>query len=195
METGDGQAADQGVQPRDLHRLVWESEQRRLITETLLDYCELVDRNDPAGLVDRVFAPGGAFELGSSRAVVGRENLAKMFARTLAAFSATSHHLSNVRISFTTEGDQTAPTIQTDPAPTRAHATAFIYAWHRTVGGEQVEVWGRYADTLVRTGTGWRIESRRATTAGAEGWANAPFEFIDRLPNPTETPSPEVQRR
>ncbi|MFN0028201.1 MAG: nuclear transport factor 2 family protein [Acidimicrobiales bacterium] len=172
--------------PESIGRLVWEHEQRREITETLLDYCELVDRNDPAGLVERVFAPDGAFELGSNRAVVGRDNLAKMFAKTLAAFSATSHHLSNVRVTFSGTAGQNAD---------RAHATAFVYAWHRTVGGERVEVWGRYADTLVRTEAGWRIESRRATTAGADGWANAPFEFIDRLPNPTDTPSPEVQRR
>ncbi len=178
MSSGNGSGAD-------LQRMVWEQEQRRLITETLLDYCELVDRNDPA-VVERVFAADGAFELGSSRAVVGRDNLAKMFAKTLAAFSATSHHLSNVRIGFPEPTEQPATT---------AHATAFVYAWHRTVGGERIEVWGRYADTLVRTEAGWRIQSRRATTAGAEGWANAPFEYIDRLPNPTDTPSPEVQRR
>lgn len=186
MSTGNGFAADGDVGDADLRRMVWEQEQRRLITETLLDYCELVDRNDPEALVERVFAPDGAFELGSSRAVVGRENLAKMFSKTLAAFTATSHHLSNLRISFAES---------VSGAPGRAHATAFVYAWHRTVGGDRVEVWGRYADTLVRTEAGWRIQSRRATTAGADGWANAPFEYIDRLPNPTDTPSPEVQRR
>ena len=70
-------------------RTVWELEQRRLVTETLLDYCTYVDRNDPATLVAEVFAPDGRFELGSRHAVVGRENLARMFAKTLAAFRRT----------------------------------------------------------------------------------------------------------
>jgi ketosteroid isomerase-like protein len=165
----------------DDRRILWELEQRRLITETLLDYCEYVDRNDPAALVRRVFTDDAAFELGSSREVIGRDELAKMFAKTLAAFTATSHHLSNVRISL--EGDEWAA------------SSAYVYAWHRTAAGRRVEVWGRYHDRLRHTSEGWRIQRRRISTAGHDGWDAAPFEPPARLPNPPDTPSPVIQRR
>jgi uncharacterized protein (TIGR02246 family) len=165
----------------DVSRVVWELEQRRRVTDVLHDYCTFVDRNDPANLVEKVFAPDGVFELGSSRAVVGREQLARMFAKTLAGFCATSHHLSNVRVTF--DGDD------------HAHATASVYAWHRTVAGERVEAWGRYNDRLVLLAEGWRIASRHIAMAGADGWKDAPFEFIERLPNPTDLPSPVIERR
>jgi ketosteroid isomerase-like protein len=165
----------------DEHRVVWELEQRRLITETLLDYCEYVDRNDPATLVRKVFAPDGCFELGSRHAVVGREELAKMFAKTLAAFTHTSHHLSNVRITF--DGDDAAD------------STSYVYAWHQTLEGRRVEVWGRYHDKLRLGSEGWRITSRHLSMAGFDGWESAPFELIARHANPSDAPSPVVQRR
>jgi ketosteroid isomerase-like protein len=165
----------------DEARLTWELEQRRLITETLLDYCEHVDRNDPATLVAKVFAEDGAFELGSGRAVVGREQLAAMFAKTLCAFTATSHHLSNVRIEL--EGDD------------RARSTAYVYAWHRALDGRRIDAWGRYRDQLRRTGEGWRITVRHLSMAGTDGWPDPPFEQVARLPNPVAPPSPVIERR
>lgn len=162
-------------------RTLWELEQRRLITETLLDYCEYVDRNDPPTLVRKVFAADGAFELGANRAVVGREQLARLFAKTLCAFTATSHHLSNVRITF--EGDA------------EARATAYVYAWHRTLDDRRVDIWGRYHDQLRLTEEGWRIAVRRLSMAGSDGWLAAPFEQVERLGNPTDPPSPTIERR
>ena len=171
--------------PVDDHRILWELEQRRLVTETLLDYCEYVDSNDVATLVSQVFTEDASFELGSRHAVVGRADLQRMFAKTLAGFSATSHHLSNVRIGF----------LSTGPGDERAEATAYVYAWHQTEAGRRVEVWGRYRDRLRLTGEGWRIEARRIAIAGFDGWEAAPFEVIERLPNPTDLPAPTVQRR
>lgn len=164
----------------DVTRVVWELEQRRLITETLQDYCELVDRNDPATLVQRVFAPDGRFQLGSRHAVVGHDNLAKMFAKTLCAFVATSHHLSNVRIEFDGEG--------------AARSSAYVYAWHETLDGRRVEAWGRYHDELVRLDAGWRIGTRHLSMVGSDGWQDAPFERAERLPNPVDPPSPAIER-
>ena len=160
---------------------VWELEQRRLITETLQDYCEHVDRNDPASLVSEVFTDDAVFELGSSRAVVGSDNLARMFAKTLAPFTRTSHHLTNVKVRF--EGD------------TEATSSAYIYAWHQLADGRQVEVWGRYNDRLRLTPQGWRIASRRLSAVGQSGWDEVPFELAERLPSPAELPSPQVTRR
>ena len=163
-------------------RTVWELVQRQLIEETLFNYSYYVDRNDPLGLVDQVFCADGCFELGSRHAVVGRANLARMFAKTLAPFTATSHHVSNVFVKFT--GDDSAET------------TAYVYAWHITVeDGRRIDLWGRYFDRLRLTADGWRIANRRLAVAGSDGWTNPPFEMIERLPNPVDPPSPEITRR
>jgi hypothetical protein len=104
-----------------------------------------------------------------------------MFARTLAPFSRTSHHLSNVQVRFLSE--------------TEAESTAYVYAWHLAVDdGRRIEVWGRYADRLRLTARGWRIASRRLTVAGSDAWIDPPFELADRLPSPSQTPSPHVTR-
>lgn len=165
-----------------LERAVWELQQREAITETLINYCVGVDRNDPQALTDLVFAEDGAFELGARYAVVGAVELRKMFARTLAAFSATSHHLSNVRITLTSD--------------TTAETTAYVYAWHVAVqDGRRIDLWGRYEDRLVLTPRGWRIASRRLSAAGSDGWEKPPFDISERLPNPANPPSPVITKR
>jgi len=169
------------MEPSDTVRLLWELEQRRLIEETLLEYALLVDRNDPQALSRRVFCEDGRFELGSEHAVVGRENLERMFAKTLAAFSRTSHHVSNVRIRF--EGADTA------------ESSAYVYAWHIDArDGHRIDLWGRYHDTLRLTGEGWRIARRHLSVAGTDGWQDPPFELAERLPSAEVLPSPEVTR-
>jgi hypothetical protein len=168
--------------PLSPERQLWALVQRQQITETLLDYSYFVDRNDPVSLVEKVFCEDGCFELGARHAVIGRANLARMFAKTLAVFTATSHHLSNVRIRFT--GDDSA------------ESTAYVYAWHLTVdGGRRIDLWGRYHDRLQLTAQGWRIANRRLSAAGSDGWHNPPFDPVERLPNPTHTPPPEITRR
>lgn len=162
-------------------RLLWETVQRQLITETLQDYSYYVDRNDPANLVEKVFCADGAFELGARHAVVGREELAKMFAKTLAVFTATSHHVSNIRIRF--QGDE------------RAESTAYVYAWHRSVDDRhRIDLWGRYQDSLRLTPEGWRIAVRRLVAAETDGWHNPPFAGLERLANPVDPPSPKITR-
>lgn len=165
----------------DATRVLWELEQRRLITETLQDYCTFVDQNDPEMIAMRVFAPGGEFELAANQAVSGREKLTRMFTKILGGFAATSHHLSNVRI--TLEGQD------------RAHATAYVYAWHRMTNGDRVEAWGRYSDDWVLLEEGWRIQRRVITMAGTDGLEGTPFQPMPRLASPTDLPSPTVTRR
>lgn len=162
-------------------RALWELVQRQHIAETLHAYSHYVDRNDPAGLVTRVFCADGCFQLGARHAVVGREELARMFAKTLAVFTATSHHVSNIDVRF--DGDALA------------HSTAYVYAWHvHADDGRRIDLWGRYADRLRLTADGWRIASRRLTVAGSDGWHDAPFELVERLPNPVNPPSPRVEK-
>ncbi len=165
----------------ETERLLWELEQRRLIAEMLTDYSHFVDCNDPTTLVARVFCADGCFELGSRHAVIGRADLALMFARTLAPFSRTSHHVTNIRVTFT--GADTA------------ESTAYVYAWHLTLDGRRIDLWGRYHDRHRLTTEGWRIANRRLTVAGSDGWVDPPFELAERLPSPAETPSPRITRR
>jgi hypothetical protein len=162
--------------------LVWELEQRRLIADLLVDYSYFVDRNDPDGLVASVFCEDGCFELGSRHAVIGRMDLARMFAKTLAPFSRTSHHVSNIQVTFT--GKDTAK------------STAYVYAWHIAMAdGRRIDLWGRYHDQHKLTADGWRIAIRKLTVAGSDGWIDPPFELADRLPSPPKTPSPRVSER
>ena len=166
---------------RETDRLVWELEQRRLIAELLMDYSHFVDRNDPQGLVARVFCEDGCFELGARHAVVGRADLALMFARTLAPFSRTSHHVTNIKVMFT--GAETA------------ESTAYVYAWHLTVLEERrIDLWGRYHDQHRLTAEGWRIATRRLTVAGSDGWIDPPFDLAERLRSPPDTPSPKITK-
>ena len=163
-------------------RQLWEVVQRQHIAATLHAYAFHVDRNDPAGLVERVFCVDGVFELGARHAVIGREELAKMFARTLAVFTATSHHVSNIDVRFT--GDDTA------------ESSAYVYAWHVHVDdGRRIDLWGCYHDSLRLTPEGWRIAVRRLSAAGSDGWLNPPFDALERLPNPSAPPSPRITRR
>ena len=164
------------------NRLLWEAVQRQLITETLQDYSYYVDCNDPANLVEKVFCADGVFELGARHAVIGRAELAKMFAKTLAVFAATSHHVSNIRIRF--QGDE------------HAESSAYVYAWHRRADdGHRIDLWGRYQDSLRLTADGWRIAVRRLAAAETDGWHNAPFAGLPRLANPVDPPSPKITRR
>ena len=162
--------------------LVWELEQRRLIAEVLMTYSHFVDRNDPQDLVARVFCEDGCFELGARNAVIGRKDLALMFAKTLAPFSRTSHHVSNIKVTFT--------------GPETAESTAYVYAWHLTLAeGRRIDLWGRYHDRHRLTSEGWRIATRRLTVAGSDGWTDPPFELAERLASPADTPSPRITRR
>ena len=174
----------------ETERLVWELEQRRLIAEVLMDYSYFVDRNDPEGLVARVFCADGSFELGARHAVIGRADLALMFAKTLAPFSRTSHHVSNIRVTFT--GAQTGA----QKGAQTAESTAYVCAWHLTAAeGRRIDLWGRYHDRHRLTAEGWRIANRRLTVAGSDGWIDPPFELAERMPSPAETPSPKITRR
>ena len=152
----------------DEKRVLWELAQRPRIEEVLLDYCEAVDLNDVDRLVDEVFTPDARFELGSRHATEGSEALRDMFSRTLSQFEASSHHLSNVRITIT--GDDTAA------------ASAYVYAWHSfKPDSRRVDIWGRYHDQLRLVDGDWRLAVRRITAAGSE-WPGVPFEGIPRKP-------------
>ena len=123
------------------------------VTDTILDYAEYVDTCEPAKWA-ALFCQDGVFDEG--RVVQGREHLDRHVRKLLGLFTATAHHMSNIRVRRT--GDQTAT------------ATSYVYAWHRKTDGDDFEVWGRYRDELRVEDGQWRFASRRVEMFGSRGW-------------------------
>jgi ketosteroid isomerase-like protein len=137
------------------------SADRASIESLLVSYGELVDeaRVDELGAL---FTPDAILDYGRGRQCPGRDEVVAFITGRLRLYRATSHHLTNVRVTVT--------------GPDTATATTHVYAWHERHGGDQAEIWGRYLDELVRTEAGWRIALRRIRTAGQRGFALAPGE-------------------
>ena len=118
-----------------------------------------------AGLVDKAEADA-VLALFSDDAIVdygpdvptmtGHSEIAPMISKGLADFfAATSHHVSNITIRFTT--------------PDEATSVSYLYAWHRYQDGRpNSELWGRYHHTFRRTDAGWKITKLVLKAAGSE---------------------------
>jgi ketosteroid isomerase-like protein len=127
----------------------------REIEDVLTDYCFAVDEGN-ASTVVALFADAAELDVGNGVVIRGLPALAAFFRRRLVQYSASSHHLSNVRVQL--EGD-------------RAVARCYVYSKIWPIGGTEAgELWGRYTDTLVSTPDGWRIEHRCIRAAGWHGF-------------------------
>jgi ketosteroid isomerase-like protein len=119
---------------------------RQAIADLIYAYCEHFDRNEPDA-VAALFTEDATVDYGPEAPTItgGRAAIGPAIAVGLArTFTATSHHVSNVRIVF--EG------------PDRARSVSYLYAWHRYVDGSpDGELWGRYLHRFERTPAGWRI--------------------------------------
>jgi ketosteroid isomerase-like protein len=152
--------------------VAWEYRNRLAVEAVLLDYCEKVDSLDFQGIAD-LFTEDGEFDLGFGRVNRGRDGVYKqMSTRMPIEYSHTSHHLSNIRVTF--EGRELA------------RATSYVFAWHRQASdGRERKLFGRYYDDLVLTADGWKIQRRRLRAAGEDGYPRVegqptPFELIPR---------------
>jgi len=152
--------------------LAWELRNRQAVEAVLLDYCEFVDALDSEGVAG-LFTEDGVFDLGFGRVSRGRRGVAEQIrTRVPSEYTHTSHHLSNIRITF--EGRS------------RARARSYVMAWHRQArDGRERRLYGRYLDDLELTPEGWRISRRVLKMAGEDGYpfvAGQPtaFELIER---------------
>lgn len=130
---------------------------RQRIGDVLFSYCRHVDEFRPQK-VAALFTENAVADFGPGLGgpMRGRENLAEFF-QGMAAFTATSHHLSNVVIEF-------------DGAD-QAHSVSYVYAWHSFPGGApDAHLYGRYYDRLLRTPGGWLIAERTLRVAGERGF-------------------------
>jgi ketosteroid isomerase-like protein len=126
---------------------------RQAITDLIYAYCERFDRNDPDGVAD-LFTLDAIIDYNPDTADISGAELASTIAIGLRdIFAATSHHVSNVMITF--EGSNAARSL------------CYVDAWHRyRSGAPDGFLWGRYLHRFRRTGAGWRISSLLLQAAG-----------------------------
>ena len=122
------------------------------ITDTILSYAEYVDSGESEKW-SQLFCKDATFDEGS--AVQGRAQIEALLPKLLRLFTATSHHISNIRINRTSTDE--------------ASATSYVYAWHRKHDGTDFEFWGRYIDLFAFEDDAWRFSSRKVEQFGARG--------------------------
>lgn len=138
------------------HDPVAQLRDRIEVAELLAEYCLRCDLNDPDGVAD-CFTDDCVATYVSGPPSYGKAARRDAAARDLALFDATSHHLSNLTITF--------------ESPDRARTSSYVYAWHRPrASGADWVLHAQYHDVVVRTEAGWRIAERRMLTTGAVGF-------------------------
>ena len=148
--------------------LLREIADRLAITDLIHAYCFHFDNNEPEA-VATLFTADATVDYGpASATIVGSTTIAETIAVGLEhTFAATSHHVSNIRITF--------------DGPDRAESVTYLYAWHRYVDGSpDGELWGRYRHDFARTQEGWRISWLLLEAAGMIDFHRATMHPIGR---------------
>lgn len=140
---------------------------RQHISDLIYAYCERFDRNDPDG-VAALFTPDAIVDYNPDTPNIVGKDIAKTIAKGLTdTFAATSHHVSNIMISF--DG--------TD----RASSISYVDAWHQyTSGAPDGFLWGRYVHGFVRTDAGWRISRLLLQASGTQDFHRERMHGIGR---------------
>ena len=127
---------------------------RQAIADVLHGYCRALDTMRLHEL-RAIFTEDCVVEFGPDPRLnsTGRPALEASLAR-LWRWQRTSHHLSNLCVSF---GE-----------PGRAAAESYVIAWHERPDGSSATLWGQYHDQLVDTPEGWRIARRRQVMSGSD---------------------------
>ena len=114
------------------------------------------------------YAPDAVVSGVTPEPIVGRDAIAPTIAVGLRErFKATSHHVSNIEITFTGEDE--------------ARAVSYLYAWHEYVDGSpDSELWGRYLHRFTREEGRWRIAELVLQAAGARNFHRARMHPIGR---------------
>jgi ketosteroid isomerase-like protein len=134
--------------------IVQELADRQSIVDLIHAYCLHFDNNEPEA-VAALFTDDALVDYGpEATTIVGADAIATTIAVGLErTFLATSHHVSNIQITFDGADD--------------ARSVSYLYAWHRYADGSpDGELWGRYRHSFVRTGGGWRISRLLLEAAG-----------------------------
>lgn len=141
---------DEHTPDETLRRTVWRME----ITDVLHAYAYHFDRGE-VDLLGALFTDDAVVDYGPEMTVIeGREALVDVIAQgQIDVFEATSHHVSNVTVTVTSD--------------TAASAVAYVYAWHRyRDGSPDGYLWGQYHTELRRSDRGWLISRLTLRAAG-----------------------------
>jgi enoyl-CoA hydratase len=154
----------------------------REIEQLLFEYCRCADANDPDGLA-RCFTEDCIANYAPGPASVGADARRKQASRDLRMFTATSHHLSNIRVDHLDDN--------------RARAESVVFAWHRPLDKPGVwELFGRYVDVVVRTPDGWKIAERTLLRVATDGfpteWEWLEFERREGRRDEAANPAPKA---
>ena len=151
----------------ELEATLRELADRQAITDLIHAYCECFDRNDPEG-VAALFTRDAIIDYNPDTPDITGAELADTIAVGLRdTFAATSHHVSNVMITF--EGSDAARSL------------CYVDAWHRyRNGAPDGFLWGRYLHGYRRTESGWRISSLLLQAAGTIDFHRERMHLIGR---------------
>jgi uncharacterized protein (TIGR02246 family) len=115
------------------------------IQERKAAYLRAADESDPDRMVAHFTDDCRAVYFPGQTPLVGREALRAYYNKQIGTVISSSHHLSNVEITFA-DADT-------------AHMRAYLYSWQRYAAyPERTDrhCWARYLDTWVRTPDGWQ---------------------------------------
>ncbi len=151
----------------DIETRLRRIEDREAIIAAIHAYAYHFDRNEPEA-VAALFTDDAVIDYGPEMSMQGKSVFAPAIARGLAErFAATSHHVSNITVTF--EGED------------RARTVAYLYAWHRyRSGAPDGELWAQYHHDFVRTGEGWRIARLVLRAAGMKDFHRAVMHPLGR---------------
>jgi ketosteroid isomerase-like protein len=156
--------------PPSIEARVRRLEDREAIAHILNDYCRALDLMDlPA--IRALFTEDCLVSYGPAASMESRGAEAVSNAlRRLWRWSRTSHHLSNIQVTFETDN--------------RARAVSYVIAWHERPNGSTGTLWGQYHDVVVRTAAGWRIAERRQVMNGNDAGFDVGIHRLARRPPP-----------
>ena len=129
---------------------------QQAIIDVIHQYCRGVDTLD-AAMVAALFTDDCTVDYGPGlgEPTRGAAALGARLARGLPRFAATSHHVSNIEITFVDDDAATGIT--------------YVHAWHRYPDDRpDAHLWARYHDRFVRDGGRWLIAERVLRVAGQQ---------------------------
>lgn len=138
------------------------------IADVIHAYCLHFDRAEAEAVAD-LFTEDAVVDYGPEfPAMTGREVILPAVASGLATrFAATSHHVSNIMVTF--------------DGPDRATSICYVYAWHRyRDGSRDGELWAQYHHEFRRTPHGWKIARLVLKAAGTDGFHRTTMHPIGR---------------
>lgn len=132
--------------------------ERQAIVDVIHSYCRNVDLVNAAEVAE-CFTDDCTVDYGPGMGTItrGKDNVRERLGVGLHRFAATSHHVSNIEVSFDTEGS--------------ARTVTYLYAWHRFSGDQpDAHLWAQYHDRFVKVNDRWLIAERVLKVAGQEAF-------------------------